>query len=338
MGDLIAVLSAVLFSFTNVLVRKGTTSTSKDNGVFVSIVLTAAISGLCVLVLGLINGFPRFTLEGTLWFAGAGFMTAFLGRILQYASIQHLGSVRAAAMKRLIPFYAVVLGALLLGEPITFPLVIGMICIFTGILMVIAQSFRAARTKQETAQIKQETAASAETPATAPATAPATTPATAPATRSNRIKAGFALIGTLGFFYGPAAALAYSLGYIARKKGLLEIADPFTGAMLGGATGVILFAVMALFQEKYRYSVAETFRTFKPWLFFAGVANSLGQISYFFALQLSAVTRVSLISSLEVFITMFLSVWIFKTREQLTLTVIIACIISTIGAAVIILG
>lgn len=323
MGDLFAILSATFFAFTNVFIRKGTTAASKDNGVFLSIVLTAAISGLCVLVFGFINGFPRFTTEGILWFAGAGFMTAFLGRILQYTSIQHLGAIRASAMKRLIPFFTVILGALLLGEQITLPLAIGMLCIFTGIAMLIVQSLRASR-KEAAATGKQETAAAIVS--------------TDKPSLSGRIKSVFALIGTLGFFYGPASALAYSFGYIARKRGLDEIADPFFGAMVGGVTGVILFAAMALFQEKYRYSVTQSFRTFKPWLFFGGVANSLGQIAYFCALQISTISRVALITSLEVFITMFLSVWIFKTREHLTFTVVLACIISVIGAAVIIVG
>jgi drug/metabolite transporter (DMT)-like permease len=43
----------------------------------------------------------------------------YIGRVFLYASIQHLGAMRASALKRLNPFFAVLLGVGVLGESLS---------------------------------------------------------------------------------------------------------------------------------------------------------------------------------------------------------------------------
>ena len=47
--------------------------------------------------------------------------------------------------------------------------------------------------------------------------------------------------------------------------------------------------------------------------------------------------RVALIASMEVFITIFLSVWIFRTKEKLTANTLIAACLGVAGTALILL-
>ncbi|GAX91354.1 DMT family transporter [Effusibacillus lacus] len=319
MGELVAVMAAASFAAANVMVKKGTTASSRDNGVFVSILLTAAISGLIVIAAGIINGFPTLTKEGVFWFVLAGVFTSFIGRIWLYSSIQHLGSVRASAVKRLNPFFTVLIGLFFLGDPLTIPLLIGMLMIFSGFIVMIIQSFRSSA--------KGNAAATVE-------------PGRFVESHSMRSKIVLTLrsIANLGYMYGPISALAYAVGYALRKKGLLEIPDPFFGTMLGAGVGALIFAVMALFQDRYRASVKSAFFQFRPWLFFAGIATSTGQILYFMALNLITVSSVALIASTEVVFTFFLSAWVFHTQEEMTKTTIAAAFVSMTGAAVIALG
>lgn len=315
MGELFAILSATLFGAANVLINKGATPLSQDNGVFVSLLLTITIAGIMAVIMGLHRGWPVLNAAGVYWFVFAGVLTAFLGRVFLYSSIQHLGSVRASAIKRLNPFFAVIIGISFLGEPLSFALFAGMSLIFSGFIILAVQAYRSSsgnRGAQLTGGPVQATAA--EEP------------------ERLRVKTALLSIANLGYVYGPISALSYACGYVGRKRGLLEIPDPFFGTMLGAAVGATLFIILAFFRPRYRAAVRATFTGFNGWLFSAGVAASVGQTLYFVALCYADISRVALITSMEVFITIFLSVWIFKTRENLTTAVIVAAVISVIGA------
>ena len=65
--------------------------------------------------------------------------------------------------------------------------------------------------------------------------------------------------------------------------------------------------------------------------------SSCGQISYFFALRDNPISRVALITSMEVFITIFLSVLFLRRRETLTPSVFLAALLGVAGTAAIIL-
>lgn len=306
MGELFAILSALLFSSANVMVTRGVASLSQDNGVFLSILLTVVIAGAAVLVRGLFGAWPVLNAAGILWFCLAGVFTAFLGRVFLYSSIQHLGSVRAVAIKRLQPFFAVLIGVLLLGEAITGALAGGMLLIFVSFVILVMHGYRTAA---------------------------------APGVKGGRMQAVRKLSDTiinLGYLFGPISALAYAFGYFWRKKGLLEIPDPFFGTMVGAIVGALVFLALGLFQARSRNAIRLTFTEFRPWLFAAGVASSVGQILYFLALKHSAISRVALISSMEVFFTIFLSVWVFKTQERLGLPVAVAALLGITGTIMIV--
>jgi drug/metabolite transporter (DMT)-like permease len=321
MGEIYAFMSAIGFALANVMIKKGTTKNSKNNGAFLSVILTTLIAGIFFIGLGLSRGWAVLNLEGILFFMLAGIFTAFLGRNLLYSSIQHLGAVRSTAVKRLNPFFAVILAILILNETMTFTLFIGMILIFFSFGILIHESYRSKQAKEQDIYELGD---------------------------SNAIETSLGIIKktiillrqfvSIGYFFGLVSAFCYSLGYVARKYGLKEIPDSFFGALLGSGVGAVCFVLMALFQERYRIIVSSTFKQFQPWLFTAGIMTSLGQILYFLALYHIEVSRVALIASIEIIFTIFLSAWVFKTFENLNITVITASIISMLGAAIITLG
>jgi len=308
MGELFAILSASFFAAANVTVTRGTTSQSQDNGAFVSIVLTAAIAGMMYLANATTGEAPVITSTGMYWFAMAGLLTIFVGRVFLFASIQYLGAVRASAIKRLNPFFAVLISVLILGESLTAGLTIGMALIFLSFVFLIRHSFAVAH------ELAPDNADS-------------------PPNRWGRARKAFATAGSLGYFYGPVSALSYAIGYVGRKKGLDEIPDPFLGTMVGGAVGVLAFLVAAIFQDSYRTALRAALTRFNGWLFAAGVFSSLGQICYFAALNHSTIARVALISAMEVFITMFFSVLVFGSRERLSAPVVGAASLGVLGTA-----
>lgn len=109
-----------------------------------SLLITVAISAIGWILLGWMRGFEPVTARALLLFAGAGAFTAYVGRVFFYASVQHLGAMRSSTMKRLNPFFAVMLGVLVLGEALTAGMVIGLLLImasFAAMLGVAGTAF-----------------------------------------------------------------------------------------------------------------------------------------------------------------------------------------------------
>jgi drug/metabolite transporter (DMT)-like permease len=298
-GDAFALASTTCFAVANVLIARGTRPGQADNGAFVSLLLTAGISGAGWIALGIVRGFEPVTGRAIAWFAGAGVFTAYIGRVFYYASVEHLGAMRASTIKRLNPFFAVILGVAVLGETLTGGTVVGLACIAASFAVLVAAGRSAG---------------------------------------GAGAGSGLRQLLNAGYLYGPISALGYASGYLLRKMGLADAHDALLGACVGTLTGAAIFLATAAFRPEYARAVRATFRRPSPWLIGAGAMSSFGQILYFAALNVSPMSRVALISSMEVFVTLFLGSFLLRRRESLTRSVALAALLAVGGTAAIILG
>jgi drug/metabolite transporter (DMT)-like permease len=296
LGDALALGSASCFALSNIAISRGARPGSGDNGAFVSLLLTSLIAGAGWIAMGVARGFEPVTVRALLWFAGAGVFTAFIGRVFFYASVQHLGAMRSAAMKRLNPFFAVVLGVLVLGESLTGGMGIGLALIAASFAVLVAGG-RSGHGGEGTWRTR---------------------------------------VLNAGYVYGPVSALGYSTGYLLRKMGLAEAHDALLGAAVGCIVGALLFVATAAFSREYDSAVRATFARPNGWLIGAGVMSSFGQILYFAALGESPMSRVALISSVEVFVTLFLGAVVLRRRETLTPALVVAAVLGFAGTAFIV--
>ena len=301
MGEWLALCSAGCFAAANVTITRGAAK-GQDNGAFLSILLTMAIAGAWWLWRSAGDGFPASNMTSMLWFAIAGVLTIFIGRVFLYASVQRLGAVPASAVKRLNPLFSVLLGVLLLGESFDWAMAAGMLLIAASFAVLIRQSLTSVR------------------------------PAEGEAQRSLR-----ATLANLGYFYGPVSALAYAFGYVARKQGLVGMPDPAFGTMFGSIVGALVFVLIARFVDSYKVALQRTFSVFNPWLFAAGVLSSAGQLLYFAALNGSSIARCAMLSSMEAFFTIFFTVLVTRSGKQLTAPVLLACALGVAGTAFIVI-
>jgi drug/metabolite transporter (DMT)-like permease len=292
-GEILALLSATFFAVANVTLARGTVPGDADNGAFVSLLVTAAIAAICWIALGAAHGFAPVTGRALAWFAAAGVLTAFIGRVFGYAAVQYLGAMRASTTKRLSPFFAVGLGVAVLHERFTPGMAAGMGLIVGSFALLV---WRGAGRKGQP-------------------------------TRESRI----------GYAYGVASALGYAAGALLRKMGLEEAPDVFLGIVVGMLVGAAMFLAAATFSRRYAAAVRATFSRVRPWVLAAAVMSSFGQVAFFAALNESSVSRVSLITSMEVFITIFLSVLFLRRHESLTPAVLFAAVLGFLGTAAIIL-
>ena len=118
------------------------TGRGDDNGAFLSLLLTAGIAGTGWLVEGCVRGFEAVTLVGLAWFCAAGVFTMFIGRVFLYTSVQHLGAMRASALKRFTPFFSVLLAVLVLHETLNRGAIAGMALIVASVVLLVRGAFR----------------------------------------------------------------------------------------------------------------------------------------------------------------------------------------------------
>lgn len=299
MGETFALLSMTLFSAANIMISRGALGQSRSRGAFLSIIITFLLSGLIWLGIGTVRGFAAINSTGLAWFALAGILTVLIGRVFLYASIQNLGAMRGSAVKRLNPFFSVLLGVVFLNEAISGSMAAGMALIFASFVLLVHQSLRSARHGGES-------------------------------------RSTFGTIAGLGYLYGPISALAYASGYVARKYGLIALPDPVLGTMVGAFIGGLAFVVVSFFIASYREDLQKTFTEFSPWLLAAGFASTLGQICYFVALGYSSVSKIALITSMEVFVTMFLGFILYRSGTRITRELVIAAVLGVFGTVLVI--
>ena len=300
-GEALALVSAFFFACAGVAVAKGSTGGGGDRGAVLSVVISIGVSAVLWITLegGGIGGAtgPEWW-TGVAWFALAGLFAMNFGRGFLYVSIRRLGVTRASAVKRLNPFFSVILAFLLLGEAVTATDVSGMALIAFGFAILVRQSFLASRV----------------TPADGVAPSP------------------------VDYLFGVASALSYASAYVTRKYGLAFIPNPAFGTMVSAVAGLASFAVAAIFAARYRDSFRHMFRRTNRWLVAAGFLISFGQISLFAALFYEDISTVVMIASLEIFIASFLSVVVFRAEARPGTATVIAAFLATAGVIAVAAG
>lgn len=275
LGEILALLSALSFALFNVTIS--TTSGSRgDKGVLFSVIVTIGFSLALFLLLeaGRLDlSANRETLTGLGYFAFAGVCAMAFGRTLVFSSIRRLGPTRASAVKRLNPFFSVVLAALILSEPVTGPDLAGLVAIACAFVILVSENLR----------------------------------------RADRVVSG---IGPLAYGIGAAAAFAYAVAYIGRKAGLGLLDAPALGTFVSALAGFGAFACLAVLSERYRPMFRDVFRNVDRPIVIASLLVSIGQILMFAALAYAPISTVVMISSLEIFFSIFLSWLVFGTEKR----------------------
>jgi len=299
-GAGLALLSAACFAGSNVFVSKSAARTSDDRGVLLSIVFTFALSSLAWLIVeGARTGAEtgNIWLSGVGWYALSGLFSVVLGRKFLYASLRRLGVTRGSAVKRLNPFFSVLLAFLLLGETISALDGLGMALVACAFAILIQRSF----------SMRGDGSSGIEP-------------------------------RPVDYLWGVASALAYATSYIARKQGLDTVAAPAFGTMISALAGLLIFGAAAIVVPARRADIRTLFVGIDRWIVGAGMCISSGQILLFAALFYESISTVVMISSLETFISVFLSVVVFRTEVRPDFRIVSAAVLATLGVIAVAAG
>lgn len=137
LGLFLALLSAVCFALSSIFIRRGA---YRAGEAFTSVVITVLFGLVFFAIVTFVAGE-----WGTLWsvswrvwaqLGAAGIIHFILGRRLGYAAYRIIGVNRASAIVKSQVLYPVVLGIVLLGEPLTVLLIPGVLLIGIGATLV----------------------------------------------------------------------------------------------------------------------------------------------------------------------------------------------------------
>ena len=136
LGDALGVAAGVLWGATTLAIRGSKLSIASAEK---TLLYQLAISGALLTVAALVHGVPLPAHLSTLAWASMGFqivvVTAF-SYLVWFWLIRSYPATRLASFTLLTPVFGMLLGALLLGEPITTRLVVALAAVAAGIVLV----------------------------------------------------------------------------------------------------------------------------------------------------------------------------------------------------------
>lgn len=297
-GPLFALFGAFAFALANVAIAKGAHEGEKNNGAFLSIVMTSVLSGSLWLLLG--PPLPRIDgqfLTGLGFFAASGMLATVIGRLTLFRSVILAGAINAGLFRRLIPIFATLFAFIILGETIGWLAGAGMAIILASLLGVMSGRGAAGRRGEDAER------------------------------RSGALGRGRT--------FGALSAASYGASYSARKLGMSAIPDPMLGTFIGALTGIVWYAGGSVISRSYRNVVATSLSDMGKWQFIAASSMSFGQMAQFFALLHADVAVVAIIGSLEVFLGIYLAAYVFRTESPPERWIIVVSLVATIGVVLV---
>lgn len=296
-GESLALLSGLSYAVANVSIAKSASRGGGDNGALLSIIVTVLLAFIVWLSDITLHSVRVSYIEpaGLAWFAIAGLLTIVLGRAFFFQSVARIGAIRASAVNRLNPFFSVLVAATILGESISTSAQVGMGLIALSFLIVIRNALYQWKSLHS----------AIDTPSLS------------------------------AYSFGAASALSYAFGYTARRFGLDVIPDANFGTLVGAATSLLIYCMIAIFSDHYRAALLRIFDGTTRWHLMAAGCISVGQISQFAAISYIEVSRVVMITSCEIFLSIILSLYVVRTERQPDGLTLIGAIVAAIGVVLI---
>ena len=300
-GQICALASALSFAFASIAISSNKRRRLPNDGAFLSVVMTVGVSLVLFLVFedGVLPSFDDPKLfEGVLWFCVAGLFAMVFGRTLVFRSIGLLGVTRGTTVKKMNPFFSILLAVIILGETLIWQETLGVLALGLAIVLLISDKSRKYEHEAQNAP------------------------------------KNWAMVAPL-YIPGIFSCLAYAVSYIARKNGLIILGTPAFGTLVSAMAGIFFYLILAVPFESYRKFVVEGVRNIAPITLAIGASMSIGQVLFFTALTYEELSTVVMIGSLETFIAIFLSVAIFRLEIRPSVKQLAAAGLASAGVSLV---
>lgn len=274
-GVILGLATGALFATGSVLARIGQRHRPRDDGLLMTILVNVLVLG----AIGLTVTAPEWSVPGVIGLAGGGVLGSLMGRFANLRAVRLVGATRASAFMTGSPLVAAFAGWLILGEDVELLDAFGGLIVIAGLLAL--------------------------TRARAIPTSMIEGVATVADTRTRR----------LGFVFAAAAPVAFGLGFVVKKWGLLRYDDAVLGALIGSIAAFAVVVGIDTFGGRIARRFKENFRQIPLWYVAAGVAMSGALITQMTAFTYLDAWLVGVLQGTQGIFALLLG-WVFIRKEE----------------------
>lgn len=302
LGGILALLSAAAFALNNAAARRGVLSGSVLQAMAISVPFGVPFFFVGVLAFGSLGDLAAFSGREIAWLAAAGVLHFVLGRYANYRGAKAIGAVMMGPIQDLNILVSLILAVIFLGEKITPLMAIGIVLVVFGPTLVFeGKAKRDAKPK-------------------------------AP----SDFKPAYAE----GFLFAALSGLAYGASPILVRIGLEGAPDISRGVAAGLISYIAATLVVGgvLLMPGGLAHVRAMRRQEALWFTLAGLFVGIAQMTRYMALAVAPVAVVAPIMRLSSIFRLYFSWLLNRQHEQFSSSVILATIVSLIGAVILALS
>jgi len=289
MGSTLALLSAFLFAIAAVLVRRGMQGSTAITATLISILINLIALWALAAASG---GLGLMTLPAVATLIAAGLFAPAFARLTYYEAMNLIGVARASTISNTTPIFTAVLAVPVLGESVSWTLAAGTLLVVVGVALTIRPDLRlagagAAGAEANTGPVGTEAPGVGVSATRAPGTGAAEAGTSGTGAPSDRPWAGVLLaLNTAG---------VASISFMLRKLGLRMLPDAAVASALTVTGSLLVLVPYAALRSKAQPIRAS--RAALGLLIISSIFTTGGFLSYFYALSLSEVVRVTPLSN-----------------------------------------
>lgn len=308
----LSLLAAFTFAANNATLRRGVVGGTLAQAMVVTLLLGAALVWIATLATGGMRELRAFPLSSVLYFSAAGLLHFGFGRYCNYRATRAMGAVLVGPVQQTSVLMTLVLAVVLLGERLN-ALHLG------GIALILAAPMLGAR-GHGSFSLRRFRRVPGEPPAPAKAQ---------PTGNAFQPKLGE------GYLFAILSALAYGSSPILVRQGMVEgsgMAGGLAGAAVAYTTATLAVLLIVAFQGGLARSVTMP-RSTLGWYSVAGLMAAASQIFVYMALALAPASIVTPIQRTSLVMRVWLARWLNPDLESFDGPVLLATVLSLIGAA-----
>jgi drug/metabolite transporter (DMT)-like permease len=315
-GSLLAFASALAYSCMYFLVRSGVRKGDPDGGAFITTLINVLMLAAAVLLVTIVAAPPDWDPTGIFWFAVAGMLGTFSGRILLFAGLRRIGPVRAASLTNTAPVVTIGAAVVLLGERLSPAALVAVVLVLIGLGILTWEAFQMQGPGGTDADAEDGPVVKAPSSETGPVVAPAND-------RRSRVYQRMGTPAVLGLLFAGLSAVSFGLARVARRVGLDEMPDPLIGSLVGATIALASSLLLQAGQGRVSSVVLASVREVRWRLWLAGVCSTIGLLTFFIAIQLAPLAHVAVIAASETIPTLIIGSLIMRKSERLSIRIAI---------------
>ena len=329
LGALLAVLSAISFAFSNVVMRRGVMVSSPSFGLYVTVILGVPLFVIAAAIAGQLTDFSALSGEAVFLLVVAGIIHFLIGRYCNFRAVNAIGVNRTQPIQMTNIFYSILVAMIVLDERLSLITAAGIVLLIFGPLVGVEGLFKrksAAPTSSTDALVSAVTDAAVEPGDRAAAVASAPSLVASPFPRYKE-----------GYTFALISAIAYGSSPIMIRAALDDTGVGILGGLIAYAAAAAVLVLSLALPGKIGELRAVNSAAI-PMFLLTTVAIFLAQMFRFAALSVAPVTLIAPLARLGAVFNPILN-FIFNRRlESFSPRILIAIAVSAVGAILMALG